>query len=114
MNIYQRLTLTLCIFLMVVLVGAIGLKLFSLSAGENYSFFECGYNAFVFVSTVDRPFGGALEEACGMGYKIFTVFLIVSGMGTILYGVSTITAFIVEGELTYALRRRRMENRIKY
>lgn len=110
MSIYQRLFLTLCIFLAVVLIGATGLKLF---AGARYSFLECAYNAFVFVSTVDRPFSGALEETCGAGYRIFTVFLIVGGMGTILYGVSTITAFIVEGELTYALRRRRMEKRIK-
>lgn len=110
MNIYQRLLLTFCIFVAVVAVGGIGFKLM---AGEKYSFLECAYNAFVLVSTVDRPFGGALEEGCGIGYRIFTAVLIVSGMGSILYGVSTLTAIIVEGELTTVLRRRRMENRIR-
>ena len=110
MSIYQRLLLAFCIFVAVVLIGAIGFKLL---AGERYSFLECAYNAFVFVSTVDRPFGGALEQSCGVGYRIFTAFLILSGMGTILYGVSTLTALIVEGELTTVLRRRRMENRIR-
>jgi len=109
MDIYKRLILVFCIFAVVVAIGAIGFKII---AGERYSFFECAYNAFVFVSTVDRPFGGELE-ASGMVYRIFTAFLLISGMGTILYGASTITALIVEGELTNALRRRRMENRIK-
>ncbi len=110
MSIYRRLLLTFCIFVTVVIIGGIGFKIM---AGESYSFLECAYNAFVFVSTVDRPFSGALEKTCGTGYRIFTIFLIVGGMGTILYGLSTITALIVEGELTNILRRRRMENRIK-
>jgi voltage-gated potassium channel len=110
MSIYQRLLLTFCIFVAVVLIGGVGFKLM---AGAQYSFLECAYNAFVFMSTVDRPFDGALEAASGVGYRIFSAFLIISGMGTILYGVSTITALIVEGELTDALRRRRMEKRIR-
>jgi voltage-gated potassium channel len=110
MSIYRRLLLTFCIFVGVVLVGGIGFKAM---AGAQHSFLECAYNAFIFVSTVDRPFDGELEESCGLGYRIFTMFLVISGLGTILYGVSTITALIVEGELTDALRRRRMENKIK-
>ncbi len=109
MSIHRRLLLTLCIFISVVAVGATGFKLMD----SDRSFFECAYNAFILVSTVDRPFGGEMEPTSGVGYRIFTVLLVVGGMGTILYGVSTITALIVEGELTNILRRRRMESRIK-
>ncbi|HEX8947530.1 MAG TPA: NAD-binding protein [Dissulfurispiraceae bacterium] len=44
--------------------------------------------------------------------RIFTMFLILGGTGVLVYGISTITAFIVEGELSDALRRRRMQNTI--
>ena len=44
--------------------------------------------------------------------RAFTILLILGGMGTLLYGVSSLTAFIVEGELKDILRRRKMEKRI--
>lgn len=44
--------------------------------------------------------------------RIFTIFLILGGTGVLVYGVSTIIAFIVEGELTDALRRRKMQKKI--
>jgi len=31
--------------------------------------------------------------------RIFTIFLIIFGMGVLLFGISTFTAFLVEGEL---------------
>ena len=44
--------------------------------------------------------------------RVFTIFLILGGTGILVYGVSTLIAFIVEGELTEALRRRNMQKRI--
>ncbi len=44
--------------------------------------------------------------------RIFTIGLIVAGLGVMGYGLSTVTAFLVEGELTDALRKRRMERKI--
>lgn len=44
--------------------------------------------------------------------RIFTIFLILGGTGVLVYGVSTIIAFIVEGELTDTLRRRKMQKKI--
>jgi voltage-gated potassium channel len=46
------------------------------------------------------------------GGRIFTIFLILSGLGVLFYGISNITAFLVEGELTGILARRRMEKAI--
>ena len=44
--------------------------------------------------------------------RIFTIFLILCGSGVLIYSVSLITAFIVEGELTDVIRRRKMNKRI--
>jgi voltage-gated potassium channel len=44
--------------------------------------------------------------------QVFTILLITAGMGIILYSISTLTAMIIEGELTGMLRRRKMEKKI--
>ena len=44
--------------------------------------------------------------------RIFTIFLIIFGMGVLLFGISTFTAFLVEGELNELLRRKKMEKQI--
>jgi len=45
--------------------------------------------------------------------RIFTSILIVCGTGVVVYGISVITAFIVEGELTDVLRRKKMDKKIE-
>jgi len=44
--------------------------------------------------------------------RIFTIFLILGGTGILVYGVSTFIAFVVEGELTDVLRRRKMQKKV--
>jgi voltage-gated potassium channel len=44
--------------------------------------------------------------------EIFTMILITFGMGIILYGISTLTAIIIEGELSGMLRKKKMEKDI--
>jgi voltage-gated potassium channel len=51
---------------------------------------------------VKHPFG-----------RLFTIMLIFGGMGILAYGLSTVTAFVVEGQLTDILRRKRMEKKIE-
>jgi len=41
--------------------------------------------------------------------RIYTIILILVGMGTLLYGVTVLTAFVVEGGLQGILRRRKMK-----
>ncbi|TBR24301.1 hypothetical protein EPO15_04315, partial [bacterium] len=45
--------------------------------------------------------------------RVFTIGLIFLGMGTTAYAFSQLTAFIVEGDLSTALRRNKMEKRIR-
>lgn len=44
--------------------------------------------------------------------RAFTVLLILCGSGILIYAISLITAFIVEGELTNVIRRSKMNKRI--
>jgi voltage-gated potassium channel len=44
---------------------------------------------------------------------VYTIALILVGLGVAGYGVSTVTAFLVEGELTGILGKRKMERKIK-
>src|SRR5258708_6769737 len=47
-------------------------------------------------------------DVSGFGGKVFTIFLLVFGAGTVVYFTSVMTAFVVEGDLTQSFRRRRM------
>jgi voltage-gated potassium channel len=46
------------------------------------------------------------------GARIFTALLILVGMGATLYFVSTVTAFILEGQLGHVFRRKKMEREL--
>lgn len=91
--------------LAVIAVGAGGFHTIGAGAWEVG---DCVYFTIITLSTVgfghtlpgfdDRPWAHA-----------WTVGLIVLGSGTLVYFVSTITAFIVEGDLGGALRRNRMK-----
>ena len=44
----------------------------------------------------------------GQTGKVFTIFLLIFGAGTVVYFTASMTAFVVEGDLTQSFRRRRM------
>jgi voltage-gated potassium channel len=48
-----------------------------------------------------------------MPAQIFTMILITFGMGVILYAISTLTALLIEGQLTDILRKKKMEKTIQ-
>ena len=92
----------------VVCVGAIGFH--AIGHGE-WGWWDCVYFTIVTLSTVG--FGETLPGMHEAEYaRVWTVGLIVLGSGTLLYFISTLTAFIVEGDLGGALRRNRMQGRI--
>ena len=45
--------------------------------------------------------------------RVFTIFIALSGIGMLAYMLTSLTATIVEGELTESFRRRRMEKTAK-
>jgi voltage-gated potassium channel len=62
---------------------------------ENWGFTESMFFTIITLSTV----GYSIPEGIGMTTKVFTIFLILSGITVGLYALSQMTSFIVEGEI---------------
>lgn len=75
---------------------------------EGWVFLDALYMTVITIASV----GYGETHVLTSNGRIFTMFLIIFGSGTLIYCFSICTAIIVEGELTHALRRRKMKNRI--
>jgi voltage-gated potassium channel len=87
----------------ILFVGVIGYRLI-----ERWPIFDALYMTVITLATV----GYGETHPLSTPGRVFTMFLIIGGMGVILYGVSRITSFIVEGEMSGILRRQRMDRMI--
>lgn len=91
---------TLLFLILIILAGTTGYHFF-----EGWPFFDALYMTVITLATVGFS---EIHPLSDLG-RVFTIFLIMGGMGVILYGISEVTAFVVEGEMTGLLRRRRMD-----
>jgi len=107
-DIVRRLYLILGLAALLMLVGTLGFYLMFHSQGA--SLIDCLYMTAITISTVG--FGETLPVAQHPLGRPFVILLIFGGMGILAYGLSTVTAFFVEGQLTDILRRKRMEKKI--
>jgi len=94
--------------LAVLTIGTIGYRLIG---GVGTSLVDSFYMTFITVATI------GFEETISLkghpGGRLFTVFISLAGAGILTYLVMTLTAFIVEGQINAAFRRRRMERLIE-
>lgn len=67
---------------------------------------DCLYMTVISLTTVG--YGEILDVRSIPGGRIFTMVLITVGMGILLYALSTLTGFVVEGHFSGMIRRRRM------
>ncbi len=74
---------------------------------------EAAFRTGVMLATINEAFSAAeVAPALQPAFKVFMLTLVIFGIAVILYSLSTITAFFVEGELQELLRRRKMSNEI--
>jgi voltage-gated potassium channel len=99
----RRLQLALVLLAIIFILGITGYVLI-----EGWSLFDSLYMTVITVATV----GYSEVNPLSPYGRIFTIFLIILGMGVLLFCISTFTAFLVEGELSEILRRRKMEKHI--
>ena len=75
---------------------------------EGWPLFDSLYMTVITLATV----GYGETHPLSMVGRMFTILLIMGGMGIILYGVTEVTEFIVQGEMSGFLRRQRMKRKI--
>lgn len=96
------------LIVLVVIAGSLG---YYLIYDMEPKFIDCIYMTVISLTSVG--YGEVLQVAGNVPAQIFTMILITFGMGVILYAISTVTAILIEGELTGILRKRRMLKKIE-
>jgi voltage-gated potassium channel len=107
MNRKKRILFSVILFFTVFFIGAVGFKIIG---GDKWSFLDSLYMTVITLSTVG--YGEVIDLSANPGARIFTIAFILLSLGTIAFAVTSITSFIVEGELKNLLGRRRMEKEI--
>ena len=103
-NVHQRLILLVGLLVAVTAIGTIGYVLI-----EGWPVFDALYMTVITLGSVGF---GEVHPLSPAG-RAFTIALIVSGLGVVAYGLSSITALWVEGDLSHHWEKRRMERRIE-
>lgn len=90
-------------FLLVVIIGTLGYMVI-----EKWSLSDAIYMTFITISTVGYKEVHDLSEAG----RIFTIFVILGGTGTMIYTLTTLVQYFVEGQLAGVFGRRHMKDEI--
>jgi voltage-gated potassium channel len=107
-RIYQRFAAPAVALLCVNLIGMAGYKIIG---GAEVSWLDCLYMTFITVATIG--YGEIIDLSHSPGGRVFTICIALIGIGVTTYMISTLTAFILEGDMNEALRRRRMRKSIE-
>jgi voltage-gated potassium channel len=89
--------------------GTLGLWLIE-GPAQGMTLFDAFYMTVITLATIGF---GEIPGPLSVAGRILVVLLAIGGMGTLLYAVSTVTAFLVEGQLHDLIRRRKMNKRIE-
>jgi len=103
MNPRRRLLWVVSALILVIAMGVIGYMTI-----EDWSFLDALYMTIITITTVGYREVHDLSDAG----RVFTIVLIISGVGTMLYGLTTIVQYLVEGEIRDLLGGRRMKDKI--
>ncbi len=105
----RRMLLGFLVLVLVALGGSLG---YWWIGGGRWSFGDCLYMTVITVTTVG--YGEVLEGMSTVHYaRGFTMLLLIFGTGSIVFFASTITAFIIEGDLRNVLFANRLKKRMK-
>ncbi len=108
MNIKKRLYFVLIAIVLVISTGSIG---YYILYGGKPKFIDCIFMTVISLTSVG--YGEVLQVTGNPIAQIFTMVLITFGMGILLYAISSMTALLVEGELSGILRKKQMNKQIK-
>lgn len=103
----RRIFISVTVFFVLFFIGVVGFKLFG---GKEWSFIDSLYMTVITLSTVG--YGEVEDISANPAARIFASVFILLCLGTIAFVVSSVTSFIVEGEMKNLLGRRKMEKEI--
>ena len=101
---YTQLIRVLILLVLVCFIGVVGYTFI-----EHWSFLDSVFMTIITLTTV----GFQEVRPLSPSGRVFTIFLLLVGVGVLLYGVSSLTAFIVEGDLRDIFRRRKRSRKMK-
>jgi len=101
-EIKNKIILVVFIFVLTLSTGLLGYKVLA----PQSSALDALYMTVITLSTVG--YGEVIDLSGNPMAKIFTMVLILFGMGNLLFVVTAITSFITDGEIQKVLRKRRM------
>ncbi|MBF0327704.1 MAG: potassium channel protein [Nitrospirae bacterium] len=107
-QILKRFTWAGIALFLVIILGTLGYRVIG---GDKYSLVDCLYMTVITISTIG--YGEIVDLANNPIGRVFTMVIALCGIGSLTYILSNVTAFIVEGELNEAFRRRKMEKLIE-
>jgi voltage-gated potassium channel len=99
----KRLLWVIGFLVVIVVIGVIGYMLI-----EDWSFLDSVYMTIITITTVGYDEVQPLTD----NGKIFSIFLMIGGVGGALYFFTVIAAYLIEGYFGSTLGRRQMKNRI--
>jgi voltage-gated potassium channel len=100
---FRKVYLSLIFLLISTVIGVVGFHVI-----EGYGWVDSIYMAAITMSTVGF---GTLRELSPTG-KMFSVILIIISAGTFVYAITTITTFVVEGEIKYFFKSYQVNQQI--
>ena len=92
---------------LIMVIGTVG---YHLIGGPGHSWLDCLFMTFITVSTIG--YDEVIDLSHNPAGKLFTMFIAVAGIGTMTYMLSTLTAFILEGDINQVWRRNKMQSKI--
>lgn len=103
MNPSRRVLWGICALIAIIAIGVIGY-----TAIEGWAFLDSLYMTIITITTV----GYTEVHPLTTGGRVFSIFLIIGGVGGALYAITGIVQYIVEGNIGTTWERRRMKNKI--
>jgi voltage-gated potassium channel len=100
----KKVILTAALIFFIISFGTLGYMTI-----EGWNFFDSLYMTIITLTTVGY---GEVHALSDKG-RLFTIFLIVGGVGTVFYALSTGAKIILEGELQEIFGRKRLEKKIR-
>ncbi|MEN6348120.1 MAG: potassium channel protein [Syntrophomonas sp.] len=104
----KEILLAILLLTLVMLLGTVGYRIIT---GEEASWVDCAYMTMITIASVG--YGEIFDLSNNPAGRVFTMFLIVAGVGGYLYFISIFTAVVLEGNLLEVLRRKKMIRELK-